>query len=117
MDLKDTPEQAEYRARVRAWLEEHRSESPPPAAGLHADDVRPYRAWQRKLADAGLVGVTWPQEYGGAGMGPAEAMIVNSEIARAECAGIVDHIAIGELGPTVIAYGTEEQKSRYLAPM
>ncbi len=117
MDLKDTPDQAAYRAGVRAWLEEHRDESPPPASGLHADDVRPYRAWQARLAEAKLVGVTWPEEFGGAGLGPAEAMIVNSEIARAGCAGIVDHIAIGELGPTIIAYGSEEQKSRYLAPM
>src|SRR3954447_6762299 len=117
MDLKDTPDQAAYRARVRTWLEEHRAESPPPASGLHADDVAPYRAWQAKLAEARLVGVTWPEEYGGAGLGPAEAMIVNFEIARAGCAGIVDHIAIGELGPTLIAYGSEEQKTRYLAPM
>src|SRR4051794_20345235 len=117
MDLDDTADQAAYRARVREWLEQHRDESPPPADGLHADDMRPYRRWQRRLAEAGLVGVSWPEEYGGSGLGPAEAMIVNSEIARAGCAGIVDHIAIGELGPTIIAYGSEEQKSRYLAPM
>src|SRR3954451_5638294 len=117
MDLNDTPDQAAYRARVREWLDEHRNESPPPADGRHAADVAPSRRWQHRLAEAGLVGVTWPEEYGGAGLGPAEAMIVNSEIARAGCAGIVDHIAIGELGPTLIAYGSEEQKSRYLAPM
>jgi alkylation response protein AidB-like acyl-CoA dehydrogenase len=117
MDLNDTPEQAEYRARVRAWVERNRDDSPPPVKALHLDDVAPYRRWQGKLAAAGLVGVTWPAEYGGAGLGPAEQIIVASELSRAGCAGIVDHIAIGELGPTIIAYGTDEQKRRYLAPM
>jgi alkylation response protein AidB-like acyl-CoA dehydrogenase len=117
VDLSDTPEQAAYRERVRAWVEENREDSPPPVKALHVNDVAPYRRWQAKLAAAGLVGVTWPREYGGAGLGPAEQIVVSSELSRAGCAGIVDHIAIGELGPTIIAYGTEEQKTRYLAPM
>jgi alkylation response protein AidB-like acyl-CoA dehydrogenase len=117
VNLDDTPQQAEFRARARTWLAEHRSESPPPAAGLHVDDPAPYRRWQRKLAGAGLVGVSWPAEYGGAGLGVAEEMIAGEEITRAGCSQIVDHIAIGELGPTIIAYGTEEQKRRYVAPM
>jgi alkylation response protein AidB-like acyl-CoA dehydrogenase len=117
MNLDDTPPQAEFRARARAWLEQHRSESPPPLRGLHVDDPAPYRAWQGKLAQAGLVGVSWPVPYGGGGLGPSEEMIAADEIAHAGCAQIIDHIAIGELGPTVIAYGTEEQKQRYVGPM
>ena len=117
MDLNDTPQQAEYRAKVRAWAEAHAHESPPPVRGMHVGDVKPYRDWMKKLGEERLVGVTWPESYGGAGLGPAEQIIVNAELRRAGCAGIVDHIAIGELGPTIIAYGTEEQKQRYLAPM
>jgi alkylation response protein AidB-like acyl-CoA dehydrogenase len=117
MNLDDTPQQAEFRARARAWLESHRHESPPPARGLHVEDPAPYRAWQAELAKAGLVGVTWPAEYGGGGLGPSEELIAAQEIQRAGCAQIVDHIAIGELGPTIIACGTEEQKQRYVAPM
>ena len=117
MNLDDSPQQAEFRARARAWLEAHGNESPPPARGLHVDDPAPYRAWQAKLAKAGLVGVTWPAEYGGGGLGPSEELIAAQEIQRAGSAQIVDHIAIGELGPTVIAYGTEDQKQRYVAPM
>jgi len=117
MDLNDSPEQAAFRERAREWIEAHRDESPPPIAGLHADDPAPYRAWQRKLAAAQLVAVTWPEAYGGAGLGPIEEMIAAQELARAGCAGIIDHIAIGELGPTIIAYGTEDQKQRYVAPM
>jgi alkylation response protein AidB-like acyl-CoA dehydrogenase len=117
VNLDDTPAQAEFRARARTWLEQHRHESPPPAMGLHVEDPAPYRRWQGKLAAAGLVGVSWPREYGGAGLGPAEEMIAGEEITRAGCSQIVDHITIGELGPTIIAYGTEEQKQRYVAPM
>jgi len=117
MNLDDTPTQAEFRARARAWLAEHRHESPPQVRGLHVEDPAPYRVWQGELAQAGLVGVTWPVEYGGGGLGPSEEMIAADEIARAGCAQIVDHIAIGELGPTLIAYGTEEQKQRYVGLM
>jgi alkylation response protein AidB-like acyl-CoA dehydrogenase len=117
MNLDDTPSQAEFRARARAWLAERRHESPTPVRGLHVDDPAPYREWQGKLARAGLVGVTWPVEYGGGGLGPSEEMIAATEITRAGCAQIVDHIAIGELGPTLIAYGTEECKQRYVGAM
>jgi alkylation response protein AidB-like acyl-CoA dehydrogenase len=118
VDLNDTPEQAEYRERVRSWLAEHRDEAPP-RQGSSEDrayiDAR--RLWQRKLAEAGLAGVTWPREYGGQGRGPIEQVIVNQEIARAQVPGILDVIGIGMLGPCLIAHGSEEQKSRHLGPM
>jgi alkylation response protein AidB-like acyl-CoA dehydrogenase len=117
VNLDDTPAQAEFRARARGWLEQHKQESPPPTRGLHVEDPAPYRRWQGQLAKAGLVGVTWPKDYGGGGLGPSEEMIAGEEIVRAGCAQIVDHIAIGELGPTIISFGTEEQKQRYVAPM
>ncbi len=75
------------------------------------------RAWQGKLAEGGLAGVTWPKEYGGQGLGPIEQVICNQEIARAGVPGILDAIGVGMLGPTIIAHGTDEQKSRYLGPM
>jgi alkylation response protein AidB-like acyl-CoA dehydrogenase len=75
------------------------------------------RAWQRKLAEAGLAGVTWPREYGGRGLGPIEQVTVNQEISRADVPGILDVIGIGMLGPCLIAHGSEEQKSRHLGPM
>ena len=117
MDLKDTPEQAAYRERVRAWIETHRDEAPPLVGAMHAGDPTEFRRWQRKLAEAGLVGVTWPQEFGGAGLGPVEGVIVNAELQRAGCPGILDHIAVGNIGPTIIAYGTEAQKERHLGPL
>jgi alkylation response protein AidB-like acyl-CoA dehydrogenase len=117
MDLDDTPQQAEYRARVRAWIEAHKHHAPPPIGGVHAVDPARYRRWQAQLAEARLVGVTWPEEYGGAGLGPVEQLIVSSELRHAGCGGIADNIAISIIGPTIIARGTAQQKDRYLGPM
>ncbi len=121
MDLDDTPEQAAHRARVRAWLEEHKGEAPVlqgPGALTDEDEiVAARRAWQGKLAEAGLAGVTWPQEYGGQGLGPIEQVICNQEIARARVPGILDAIGVGMLGPTLIAHGSDEQKARHLGAM
>lgn len=118
MDLNDTPDQAAFRQRARAWLADNRSRAPSRSGSLEDGDyVSSRRAWQRELAGAGLAGVTWPREYGGQGLGPIEQVTVNQEIARAEAPGILDVIGIGMLGPAIIAHGTEEQKSRYLGSM
>ncbi len=118
MDLNDTPEQAAYRERARAWLEANKDQAPP-RSGSYED--MPYinarRAWQRRLAEAGLAAVAWPAEFGGQGLGPIEQVTVNQELSRAEVPGIVDVIGIGMLGPCIIALGSEEQKGRYLGPM
>jgi alkylation response protein AidB-like acyl-CoA dehydrogenase len=122
VDLNDTPDLAEHRARVRAWLEAHKAEAPeqgssrPAQAGSQAYiDAR--RAWQAKLTEGGLNGVTWPQAYGGQGLGPLNQVVVNQEITAAGVPGILDVIGIGMLGPTIIAHGTEEQKETHLLPM
>ena len=117
MDLNDTPEQARYRATVRAWLEEHAGEAPVEQGEDEAAYIAARRAWQGKLAAAGLAGVTWPVELGGQGLGAVEQVIVNQEINGAGLPGVLDVIGVGMLGPTIIAHGTEEQKSRYLGPM
>jgi alkylation response protein AidB-like acyl-CoA dehydrogenase len=121
VDLDDTPEQATYRAQVRTWLEQHKSEAPvlegPGAIEDESEIIAARRAWQGKLAEGGLAGVTWPKEYGGQGLGPIEQVICNQEISKAKVPGILDAIGVGMLGPTIIAHGTDEQKGRYLGPM
>ncbi|HEX3517908.1 MAG TPA: acyl-CoA dehydrogenase family protein [Solirubrobacteraceae bacterium] len=121
MDLDDTPEQAAYRAQARSWLEEHKAEAPvltgPGALEDEQEILKARRTWQGKLAEAGLAGVTWPKEYGGQGLGPIEQVVSNQEIARAKVPGILDAIGVGMLGPTLIAHGSEDQKTRYLGAM
>jgi alkylation response protein AidB-like acyl-CoA dehydrogenase len=121
VDLDDTQEQAAYRAQVRSWLDEHKSEAPvldgPGALQDESEIVAARRAWQGKLAEGGLAGVTWPKDFGGQSLGPIEQVICNQEIAKAKVPGILDAIGVGMLGPTIIAHGTDEQKTRYLGAM
>jgi alkylation response protein AidB-like acyl-CoA dehydrogenase len=116
VDLNDTPELAAYRATVRNWLAEHEREAPP-SRGDGDAHVAARRAWQRRLAEGRLAAVTWPAEYGGAGLGPLEQVIVNQEIGHAGVPGVFDIIGVGMLGPTLIAHGSEHQKQRHLGPM
>ncbi len=121
MDLNDTPEQAEYRKEVRAWLDANKADAPilqGEGALTDPDEILvAHRAWQGKLAEAGLAGATWPKEYGGQGIGPVESVVISQEMQQAGVPGILDVIGVGMLGPTIIAHGTEEQKQRYLGPM
>jgi alkylation response protein AidB-like acyl-CoA dehydrogenase len=120
VDLNDTPEQAEYRAQVRQWLEQHRDEAPAARFSDEGDEeayLAARRAWQGKLAEGGLAGVVWPKEFGGQGRGAVEQVIANQELGAAGVPGILDVIGVGMLGPTIIAHGSDEQKTRYLGPM
>jgi alkylation response protein AidB-like acyl-CoA dehydrogenase len=102
MDFDDTPEEAAWRAEVRAFMERH-----------HEDTDDP-RAWQAALYDAGFVGVTWPVEVGGRGGTPMRQAVIDQEMARLGLPALINMIGIGMCGPTVIAHGTDDQKHRYL---
>ena len=121
MDLNDSPEQAAYREQVRGWILEHKSQAPVLSGdGALSDSdeiIAARRAWQGKLAEAGLAGVTWPTEFGGRSLGPIEQVIIGQEMRAERVPGILDIIGVGMLGPTIIAHGTEDQKRRYLGPM
>lgn len=72
------------------------------------------KAWERTLAAAGWSCVGWPQQYGGRGLSIAQQVIYHEEYARAGGPGRVGHIGEGLIGPTLIAYGSEDQKQRFL---
>jgi len=118
VDLRDTPEEAAFRERLRSWLEEN---LPMELQGHRGGEARfegdALRAWSRALYDAGYAGLTWPKEYGGGGAPYSFQAICLEELARAEAPAHVGVIGLGMAGPTIIAHGTEEQKSRYLAPI
>ena len=119
MDFDDTPDEAAYRARVRALLAEHAAELVHLDAGEEAADAgeqeQALRRTQRVLADAGLIGVSWVREHGGQSGTLAQQAIVNQELARARVPTLINHIGLGMCGPTVVAHGTPEQHARYLA--
>ena len=126
MDFDDTPEEAALRAEARAWLEANAIPKGHPedfSAGIwtsaYTEDVyvARCRAWQRRLAEGGWAGITWPREVGGRGGRPIEAAIFNQEQARFGVSNGVFAIAIGMVGPTILAHGTPEQQRRYLPAM
>ena len=118
MDFTLTPEQQSFRDDVRLWLDKHLPRGW--AERLHGgtDIPRPeayafLRDWQAKLYEAGFVGLTWPKDAGGRGLTFMEEMILQQEMALAKAPPVLNILAIGMAGPTIIAYGTEEQKKRY----
>ncbi|MGY1693622.1 acyl-CoA dehydrogenase family protein [Geodermatophilus sp. SYSU D00814] len=118
MDFDDTPEEASYRAHVRSVLTDRAADLLHVAPGEPVDArsrEAELRATQRVLAEAGLVGVTWPREYGGQGGTLVQQAIVAQELARARVPTLINHIGIGMCGPTVIAHGSDDQRARYLA--
>ncbi|MDX2170846.1 MAG: acyl-CoA dehydrogenase family protein [Deltaproteobacteria bacterium] len=108
MDLAYTPEQEAFRRQVRQWIEAN----VPKRAEVR--DLDAARAWQRKLNDAGYLGVGWPKEHGGAALDKVQQGILNEELARANAPGVVNSMAIWWVGPAIIKYGTDEQKQRFL---
>jgi alkylation response protein AidB-like acyl-CoA dehydrogenase len=118
MDLTPTDVQEATRAECRQWLKD---ELPweygvglPPRFDDLADEVAFGRTWQQKLAAARFVGVTWPDEYGGRGAGPLEHYVVQEELARARAPELVGRIGVNLVGPTLLAHGTDDQKTRWL---
>ncbi len=117
MDFDDTPEEASYRARVRRVLTDRAADLLHVAPGEPVDArsrEAELRATERVLAEEGLVGVPWPREYGGQGGTLVQQAIVAQELARARVPTLINHIGIGMCGPTVIAHGSDDQRSRYL---
>ena len=118
MDLTPTAEHRAFRAGCRAWLKDNLpwdyGTGLPPLFDDLAEEVEFGRRWQRSLAAAGYVGVTWPVEYGGRGADPVFNYIVQEELARARAPELVGRIAVNLVGPCLLAHGTEAQKQRWL---
>jgi alkylation response protein AidB-like acyl-CoA dehydrogenase len=117
MRLGDSEAEAEFREGLRRWLRAN----VPPARSAAAYPGMPrvwsageLRAWTKSLYDAGYAGLTWPTEYGGRGLSAAYQAIYAEESALAEAPDHVNVIGLNMAGPTIIKYGTPEQKAEYL---
>ncbi|KAF0847903.1 acyl-CoA dehydrogenase family protein [Nocardia caishijiensis] len=110
---------AEFRAEIREWLAENlagefadlRGTGGP---GREHEHFERRLAWDRHLAAAGWTCLGWPTEYGGRDESVARQVIFHEEYAKADAPARVSHVGEELLGPTVLAYGTEEQKQRFL---
>jgi alkylation response protein AidB-like acyl-CoA dehydrogenase len=114
MDLTLSDTERAFRDDVRRWLADNHP-GPTPADEDAAFAFR--RAWQRRLNDRGWAGLSWPEEYGGAGATQVEQAIFYEEVARAGAPQMANTLGLVMGGPTVIAYGTDAQKDRFLAPI
>ncbi|MGA4838594.1 acyl-CoA dehydrogenase family protein [Streptomyces sp. G45] len=116
MDLDFTAAEEEFRRQARAWLAAHVPRAPLPsletAAGFAA-----HREWERELAADRWSAVTWPEEYGGRGVGLVQWLLFEEEYHRAGAPGRVSQNGISLLAPTLLAHGTPEQRARILPPM
>lgn len=116
MDLTYTPAQQAFRAEVRDWLRAH-----VPRQSFASYDTREgfeqHRQWEAQLAEGGWSSVTWPKELGGRGCGLIEWLIFEEEYWAADAPQRVNQNGILLLGPTLMEFGTPEQKARFLPRM
>lgn len=117
MDITYPPEAEAYRQRVRGFLVDHLPSGWSGLGGLEESERTRFRAgWRATLAENRMLAVSWPREYGGAGLSPLEQVVLAEEFARAGApvGGENDGPGIGMLGSTLIQLGTEQQKREYL---
>jgi alkylation response protein AidB-like acyl-CoA dehydrogenase len=122
MDLRDSPEDAEFRAEARRWLAGHLVGAFADARGAgrpgreHEDrEVR--LEWERVLGRAGWTCVGWSAQWGGRGASLSQQVIWNEEYVRADAPARVGVFGEGLLGPTLMAYGSDAQRRRFLEPI
>jgi len=117
MDLNYTPEQQAFRAEVRAWLDAHVPQEPLEHFDATREGFEAHRQWEKTLKSGDWGMVTWPKEYGGRGLDLIQWLIFEEEYYRAGAPGRVNQNGIFLLGPTLIEFGTHEQKQRFLPKM
>lgn len=116
MDLNLSPAELQFRDELRAWL----AANVPKDWDAKRDQTMHQRFdflkhWQRTMYEAGWAGVSWPREYGGRGASLMEQVIFWQELALAGAPPLANVLGVGLVGPTLIAFGTDEQKKRYLS--
>ena len=122
MDFDDTPQEAEFRAKVRAFLSGNAERRKPGTAeGYRTSQSAPgaierAKAWQAKKYAAGFAGITWPKDWGGQGGTPIEQVIYQQEEAHYAVPRGFFEIGLGMCIPTLCTWGTAEQRQRYAPP-
>ena len=116
MELNYTPAQIAFRAEARAWLEKNVPKEP-----LDSYDTKEgfeqHRAWEAKMAENGYSTIIWPKDLGGRGADLIEWLIWEEEYYRVDAPMRVNQNGVLLLGPTLMEYGTPEQKERWLPKM
>ena len=118
MDFDFSEREEGFRKEVRAWLEANLPDDLRgrafAASRADVDEVRRLRAWQKRMCEAGYVGIDWPVEFGGRGATLTEQIVLFQEMARAESPQFVNRGGVSMLGPTLMKFGTTAQQKRFL---
>ena len=110
----------EFRREVEVWFRENRPPDPDfllPESFMEVGSDAQFeylRDWQRKIYEAGYLGMAWPRDYGGGGRPQIYQDIVNAEMARQKVPFVPNTIGLNWAGPLILAIGTEEAKKRYI---
>ena len=107
-------EEDRLRTRIRTWLAQNAPGPPPPGYDAR---IAALREWQAALAQAGLVGLSWPVEHGGSGLGLAAEAVFAEELARSELPELINRTGVYMIGPTLMDFGDEAHARRYLPGM
>lgn len=115
MDLNLTREETAFRNEFRDWLSANVPQDWSSWREKPLEESFPYlRSWQRKLHEGGWAAVSWPKEYGGRSASLMEQAIFWEEMARVEAPPMANALGLGLIGPTIIAFGTDQQKKRFI---
>ena len=123
MDFRDSPEDAAFRAEWRSWLESHASRRSGEQRGFGAlvaqgfedpDLVARAKDWQAELAADRWAAIHWPAEYGGRSATPMQTFIYGQELAEFDVPLDIYSIGLGMIGPTLMTWGTDDQKDDWL---
>ena len=123
MDFEYTGEQQKLRLEFRDWLAKHLpdelclDDASDDRVASDRETFERRRLWQKEMNAAGWVGISWPREYGGRGAGLIERVIWDEEYTAARAPILPGNMGLNLVGPTVIHWGTDEQKRRYLPPI
>jgi alkylation response protein AidB-like acyl-CoA dehydrogenase len=117
VNLDYSQDQRDFRAEVRAWMEANVPSGPLPSFDLTREGFEAHRDWERKLNDGRWGMVTWPEALGGRNLDLVRWLIFEEEYYRANAPTRVNQNGIFLLGPTMMEFGTPEQKTKYLPSM
>ena len=120
MDLSFPPEAEAFRADVRAFLAEHLPKDWKGLGALDRVEAKEFtNRWRLTLAEHGMIGITWPKEYGGQGRPKLDQVVLAEEFALAGVPiyRVPDTTSVKMLGNTLVNWGTEDQKHRHLPPL
>jgi hypothetical protein len=116
MDLTYPPEAETFRSEIRSWLEDNLPAGwGTPEFSMTRDEKKAFNQdWTKKLFAGGWICASWPIEYGGKGLSLMESVVLNEEFARVEAPLRADFFGDTLVGPTILQWGTEEQKKEFI---